>query len=230
MEPVRHEQASPGRAGLRALVELASREAAAQPERFVLPNDPGEAAALFGVGVVPPDRSSHPASAPLAVVGIVVAVYAGAITTMASGSAVGIWAALFVAMSCGAAVALFRLLTASRTGASARGRSISLSREDSKAVARKAVSAFADLLRADDCNADDAFSTYHAALVALARFELAAGQAVAADRDLCRLLPSDPLRRVAAQMAQDKALRAVTHRAAARAAADQLQAAVRARR
>lgn len=227
MEPVPHRQTSSRRDGLRALVDLASGDVAGEPEEFLLPNGPHEAAALAGVGGVRQDRSCPSTVGPRAVFGIIVGVYAGVIAGIASGSASAILAAVFVvAMSWAAARALFRLLAASGTGARPQGRSIALSREDSKRIARRAGSAFAALLRAGECDAHAAFDSYHEALLALARFELAAGQAVAADRDLTRLQADDPLRSLATQMAQDKAAHAVTHRTAARAAADELQAAL----
>ena len=199
-------------------------------ERFLLPNGPREAAALATLGAVRQRRPSRPASAPLAVFAIVVGVYAGVIASMASGRAAALWAIAFVPMSWAAVRALWRAVSVSGTGARARGRSIALSREDSKRIARRAASAFVDVLRAGDRDVDAAFDDYHEVLVSLARFELVAGQAVAADRDLTRLLRDDPLRSVAGQMAQDKAAQAVTHRAAARAAADELQAVLLTRR
>ena len=222
MEPVPHRQEPSHRGGLRALVELASADVAGQPERFLLPDSPREAAALASIGAVRQDRASHPASGPLTVLGIVVLVWAGAIATIASGEAGAVWAAAFVAMSWATARALWSLLAHSGSGPRVRGRTVALSREDSKRIARRAASAYARQLRAGDGD-DDAFRSYHEVLVALVRFELAAGQAVVADRDLARLLPDDPLRPVAGQMAQDRATRAVAHRAAARAAADELQ-------
>lgn len=89
-----------------------------------------------------------------------------------------------------------------------------------------AAAAAADLLREGVPGQDTAFERYHQVLVSLARFELAAGQAVAADRDRARLAPDDPLRSVAGQMAQDRAARAVAHRAAARAEAERLETAL----
>jgi hypothetical protein len=231
VEPVPDRQTSSRRDGLRALVELASGDVAGQPDRFLLPNGPREAAVLAGVGTVRKDRPADLTSGLLAVFAVVIGAYSCAVATMAPGLAAAMWAAVFVAISWAAARALFRALTASVTGARARGRFVALSREDSKRIAGGAACAFADLLRADDCDADAdaAFGSYHEVLVSLARFELAAGQAVAADRNLARLLRDDPLRSVAGQMAQDKAVRAVAHRAAARAAADKLQAALRSR-
>ncbi len=216
--------------GLRALVEVASRDVAGQPERFLLPNGPREAAAMVGVGIAREDHPADLASGLLALVAVVIGVYACAVVMMASGPAAAAWAAVFVATSWAAARALVRLLAASGTGARARGHFVALSREDSKRIAREAACTFGDLLRGDDCDTDAAFGSYHEVLVSLARFELAAKQAVAADRDRARLLLDDPLRSVAAQMAQDKAALAVAHRAAARAVADDLQAALHCRR
>ena len=159
----------------------------------------------------------------MTVLGVVVLVWAGAIAS-GSAAAVAVWAAALLAMSWATARALWSLLAASGSGPRIRGRTVALSREDSKRIARRAASAYAVQLRAGNCDADAAFSSYHQVLVSLARFELAAGQAVVADRDLARLLPDDPLRPVAGQMAQDRAARAIAHRAAARAAADELQA------
>ena len=224
MEPAPHRQAVSPRDGLRALVELASADVAGQPERFLLPDSPREAAALAGVGAVRQDRRSRAASGPRTVLLVVVVVWAGAIVaTIASGSAGAVWAVAFVGMSWAAARALWALLAASGSGPKVRGRTVALSREDSKRIARRAAHAFAGQLRLGDCDVEAAFRSYHQVLVALARFELAAGQAVAADQDLARLRPDDPLRPVAGQMAQDRAARAIAHRAAARAAADELQ-------
>ncbi len=225
-----HRQTSARGDGLRALVELTSGDVAGQPERFLLPNGPREAAALAGAGTVRKDRPADPASGLLALFAVVIGIYLCVVATIASGSAAGAWVAVFVAISWAAARALVRALAASGTGARARGHFVVLSREDSKRIARRAAPTFADLLHADNCDADAAFGSYQEALVSLARFEFAAQQAVVADRDLARLLPDDPLRSVAGQIAQDKAAHAVAHRAAARTAADDLQVALRSRR
>jgi hypothetical protein len=230
VEPVPHRQPSSRGEGLRALVELASGDVAGQPERFLLPNGPREAAAIAGVGTVREDRPADPASGLLALVAVVIGVCACALATRASSPAAGAWAAVLVAISWAAARALVRTVAAFSTGARARGHFVALSREDSKRIARGAASAFADSLRGDDCDTDAAFGCYHGVLVSLSRFELAAGQAVTADRDLARLPPDDPLRSVAGQIAQDKAALAVAHRAAAQAVADNLRASLRSRR
>jgi hypothetical protein len=229
VEPVAHRQTSSHHDGLRALVELASGDVAGRPERFVLPDGPRHAAALAGSRDAR-ERPGGPADGLLAPVALVVLVACTcAVATLAAGPAVGVWAALFVATSSATARALVRALAGTGTGAGARSHCVALSREDSKRIAHRAAGASAALLRADGGDPDAAFSGYHEALLSLARYELAAAQAVAADRDLARLLPDDPLRSVAGQLAQDKAARAVAHRTAARAAADRLQADLRSR-
>ncbi len=222
MTSVPNPRMSPRQDGLRALVDLASGDLAGQPERFLLPNGPREAAELVGVGAAQ-DRPAGWATGLFAMSGIVSGIYACVLVTLASGPGAAVWAAVLVAIMWAAARALVRALASSVTGARARGRCVALCREDSKRIAHRAACGLTDALRADDCDNCVAFANYHEALVSLVRFELAAGQALAAHRDLARLLHDDPLRSVAAQMAQDKAVRAVAHRAAARAAADRLR-------
>lgn len=226
MDAVPHPRPSSSSDGLRALVDLASPDVAGPPERFLLPDGPRAAAVLAGVRSA---RQGRPAERIPAVLPVVVGACAFLVATSASGPALGAWAAVFVTMWSAAARALYLLLTTAGGGARAQVRSVALSREDSRRIARGAASAFADVLRAGG-DADAAFGRYHEVLVRLTRFELAAGQAVAADRDLARLLPDDPLRPVAVQIAEGKAARAVAHRAAARAAADELQATLRSQR
>jgi hypothetical protein len=122
---------------------------------------------MVGVGTVREDRPADLASGLLALVAVVIGVYACAVVMMASGPAAAAWAAVFVATSWAAARALVRLLAASGTGARARGHFVALSREDSKRIARTAASAFGDSLRGDDCDTDAAFGSYDEVLVSL---------------------------------------------------------------
>jgi hypothetical protein len=165
----------------------------------------------------------------LVAVAVVAWVLLSAVVVVTASPAAAVFLAVFVGIVWLAALGLLRasaVCGAARVG----GRSVALSRDDSKRIARRAATAAGELLRAGGPERDAAFDAYHRALVSLARFELAAGQACAADRDRGRLSPGDPLRPVAGQITQDRAARAVAHRAAARAEAERLEAALRGHR
>jgi hypothetical protein len=216
----------PGKDGLRALVDLASEAADGPPERFPLPNGPREAAALAGGRTAEAARGASSAASRALVA---VAVVAGALLSVlviAAEPVAAPFLAVFVGLTWAAAQGLLRASAACGTAATVRGRSVALFRDDSKRIARRAAAAAGALLRADGPERHAAFDGYHRALISLTRFELAAAQACAADRDRARLSPGDPLRSVAGQIAQDRAERAVAHRAAARAEAERLEAAL----
>jgi hypothetical protein len=223
--PRRHATSRPAQPphqdGLRALVDLASKAATGPLERFPLPNGPREAAAQARGGTAEQARrASSAVIGVLVAVGVVAWLLLSAAVVLTASRAAAVFLAVFVGIVWLAALGLVRACGAARVG----GRSVALSRDDSKRIARRAATAAGELLRAGGPERDAAFDAYHRALVSLARFELAAGQACAADRDRSRLSPGDPLRPVAGQIAQDRAARAVGHRAAARAEAERLEA------
>jgi hypothetical protein len=212
--------------GLRVLVDLASDDGAGLPEHFLLPDSPNEAAARARREPTPDARTiAGSASVLLAGVAVVAGVYLSVIFMIAAdAAAAALIPVVFVVLVWAAARRMIRAYIFGSGTVGTRGHCVALSRDDSKRIARRAAAASAELLRRSDGTQDIAFERYHRTLVSLARYELAAGRALVAERDRARLRPDDPLRSVAEQMAQDRAAVAMAHRAAARRETECLEA------